>query len=63
MSNTVPREDMERASRLISWMTGYIGSMAPVHYGKCYADLNEHFMAMHKLGICTNDPSKPKDTK
>ena len=57
---TISREDMERANRLVCWMAGYIGNMAPVHYGACYSELNEHFMAMGRLGISTDDPSKPK---
>lgn len=61
MSNTIPREDMERASRLISWMAGYIGHMAPLHYAKCYSDLNDHFLAMQNLGISTDDPAKGVD--
>jgi len=47
----VRREDLERANRLIDWMAGYIGQMAPGHYSACYADLNEHFIAMGVLGI------------
>jgi hypothetical protein len=55
------RKDLERAARLINWMAGYIGKMAPISYGACYSDLNEHFMAMQRLDISTDDPSKPKD--
>lgn len=58
MSNTVPRKDLERANRLVCWMAGYIGKMAPLSYGACYSELNEHFLAMQKLGISTDDPSK-----
>lgn len=61
MSDMVPREDLERANRLVSWMVGYIGKMAPGHYGGCYGELNEHFMAMGRLGIPSDDPSKPKE--
>lgn len=60
MSDTIAREDMERANRLVCWMAGYIGNMAPGRYADCYAELNEHFLAMQKLGIATDDPSKTK---
>ena len=53
------RKDMERAARLINWMAGYIGKMAPVCYGECYAELNDHFLAMQRMGISADDPSKP----
>ncbi len=54
------RRDLERANRLVLWMAGYIRHMAPVHYGDCYKELNEHFIMMGALGISTIDPSKPK---
>ena len=60
MTETISREDMERANRLVAWMAGYIGQMAPLSYGACYRELNEHFMAMERLGISTDDPSKTK---
>jgi hypothetical protein len=52
------RADMERANRLINWMAGYIGKMAPGWYSDCYSDLNEHFMTMQRLGFDSHDPSK-----
>lgn len=61
MGDMVPREDLERASRLVSWMAGYIGHMAPLRYSACYAELNDHFLTMNRLSIPTDDPSKPKD--
>lgn len=54
------RKDMERAARLINWMAGYLSNMAPVHYGECYAELNEHLLAMQRMGISADDPSKQK---
>lgn len=60
MGDTVPREDLERANRLVSWMVGYIGKMAPGYYHSCYRELNDHFMVMNRLGISTDDPSKQK---
>ncbi len=56
--STISREEMERAARLINWMVGYIRKMAPGYYGACYAELNEHFMAMQRLDISPDDPSK-----
>ena len=38
-----------RANKLIEWMSGYIGQMAPGAYGECFRDLNEHFIFMHNL--------------
>ena len=47
-----PADEMEaamvRASRLIEWMAGYIGHMAPLNYHRCYADLNEHFLFVQR---------------
>lgn len=60
MDDTISRDDMERACRLISWMANYIGKMAPMAYGDCFAELNEHFIAMNRAGISTVDPSRPK---
>lgn len=37
-------EALERADRLIAWMSRYIGKMAPGDYGDCYADLNAHYL-------------------
>lgn len=37
-----------RADRLITWMAGYIGKMAPGDYPNCYIDLNEHWVFMDK---------------
>lgn len=56
----ITREDLERANRLINWMAGYIGNMAPGSYSDCYADLNEHLILMQRLGIPSTDPSKVK---
>jgi len=61
MVDVIAREDMERANRLVSWMAGYIGNMAPGRYESCYGELNDHFLAMQRLGISTNDPSKKED--
>ena len=58
MGEAVSREDMERANRLVCWMAGYIGNMAPGGYGDCFAELNDHFLAMQRIGIPTDDPSK-----
>jgi hypothetical protein len=57
------REALERAARLIAWMAGYIGKMAPMSYGNCYSDLNEHFLYCERNGVPSEDPSnapKPK---
>lgn len=40
---------LERADKLINWMAGYIGKMAPGDYHRCYADLNEHGLFMERL--------------
>ena len=57
-SDTFSREDMERANKLLCWMAGYVGQMAPGAYGDAYADLNEHFIAMGQADINCDDPSK-----
>lgn len=49
MTSPELREALERADRLIDWMAGYIGKMAPGKYGSCYSDLNEHGCFMSKL--------------
>ena len=54
------RKDMERATRLINWMAGYLKHMAPGYYSECYAELNDHFLAVERMGATANDPSKPK---
>jgi hypothetical protein len=41
-----PNEALERADRLIAWMSKYIGQMAPGDYGECYAELNQHHLFM-----------------
>ena len=56
--DTFTREEMERANRLICWMAGYIGQMAPGRYDKCYLELNEHGILMAEAGISSADPSK-----
>ena len=58
---TVSRKNLERSSRLISWMAGYIGNMAPGRYTECFQELNTHFIAMGRLGVSTDDPSKKAD--
>lgn len=40
---------LQRADRLITWMSRYIGNMAPGDYGSCYSDLNEHGIFMDGL--------------
>ncbi len=47
---------LQRADKLIKWMSGYIGKMAPGDYANCYRDLNEHGMFMDRLNrIDTSD--------
>ena len=58
MYKFLTREEVERAARLINWMAGYIGTMAPGHYEACYEELNEHFLTMERLGVSPDDPSK-----
>lgn len=48
-ADMVPREEFDRAARLITWMSKYIGSMAPGDYPDCYADLNNHMVFVHQL--------------
>lgn len=38
-------EAWQRACRLITFMSKYIGKMAPGGYANLYVDLNEHFIA------------------
>ena len=40
---------LQRADKLIRWMSSYIGNMAPGDYAECYRDLNEHGMFMDRL--------------
>lgn len=40
---------LERADRLINWMSEYIGQMAPGKYADCYKELNEHGIYMERL--------------
>jgi hypothetical protein len=49
---------LQRADKLIRWMSSYIGNMAPGDYAACYADLNEHGMFMNRLdrGVA-NEPT------
>lgn len=44
------RVALNRAEKLIDWMAGYIGNMAPGSYSDCYSDLNEHFLFMAQYG-------------
>lgn len=46
---TVPREEFDRAARLLKWMGTYIGSMAPGVSPDCYADLNAHLVFVERL--------------
>jgi hypothetical protein len=57
-------EALRRADRLIEWMSGYIGSMAPGKYANCFYDLNQHFLFMERLDALKLDPPEGKiDTK
>ena len=38
------RKALERADKLIDFMSEYVGGMAPGDYANFYADLNEHFL-------------------
>jgi hypothetical protein len=40
---------LERADKLVDWMAGYIGQMAPGTYHDCFADLNQHGLFMQQL--------------
>jgi len=42
-------EALVRADRLITWMSQYIGDMAPGAYKECYKELNDHYMFMATL--------------
>lgn len=59
----VERTIVERAARLIEWMAGYIGKMAPGLYHTCYADLNEHWLAMQARGLTDLLPERGKDDR
>lgn len=41
---------LNRANRLVDFMAGYIGKMAPGNYHALYSDLNEHFLFMGQHG-------------
>lgn len=41
-------EALDRADRLIEWMSKYVGQMAPGSYGECYKDLNDHGLYMQR---------------
>lgn len=49
MKKTQMREALDRANKLIEWMSQDIGHMAPGDYHDCYADLNEHGLFMEAL--------------
>lgn len=49
MQKTQMREALDRADKLVQWMSGYIGKTAPGKYGECFADLNEHCLFMEAL--------------
>jgi hypothetical protein len=49
IQKTQMRAVLDRADRLIQWMTGYIGQMAPGKYQDCFSDLNEHGLFMKAL--------------
>lgn len=49
VAKTDMREALDRADRLITWMSGYIGQMAPGKYADCFSDLNEHGLYMADL--------------
>ena len=63
-SQTAPTEVAElatalrRADRLITWMTAYIGNMAPGNYAECYRDLNEHGLFMSRLNRNASTPTE-----
>lgn len=40
---------LQRADKLIRWMSSYIGKMAPGDYADCYRDLNTHAMFMDRF--------------
>ena len=43
------RAALVRADKLVNWMAGYIGKMAPGDYHDCYTDLNTHGLFMGEL--------------
>jgi hypothetical protein len=49
MDQTELEAALLRADKLIEWMSGYIGNMAPGAYGDCFRDLNDHFIFMQGL--------------
>ncbi len=54
MSNDIEAA-LHRANKLITWMSTYVGNMAPGDYSDCYRDLNNHWVFMAKL----KSPVKP----
>ena len=42
---------LNRAHKLVDWMMGYVGNMAPMSYHDCYCDLNEHCLFMERYGV------------
>jgi hypothetical protein len=48
---------LQRANRLIKWMSTYIGNMAPGGYADCYKDLNAHCVFM--AGLKDPDRANP----
>lgn len=55
MKKTEMRLALDRADRLVQWMSAYIGQMAPGKYHDCYADLNEHGLYMGALKQAEKD--------
>lgn len=49
VQKTQMREALDRADRLVQWMSNYIGKMAPGAYHNCIVDLNEHGLFMEAL--------------
>lgn len=49
MKKTQMRDALDRADKLVRWMSKHIGQMAPGSYHDCYADLNEHGLFMEAL--------------
>jgi hypothetical protein len=41
---------INRANRLIEWMSAYVGRMCPGNYHDCYAEMNEHGLFMQRHG-------------
>lgn len=52
---------VERANRLIEWMSKHIGAMAPGTYAECYRDLNEHGIFIGRLRAEGLLPSETKE--